>query len=309
MVTYNHEAFIAQAVQSVLDQEGDFDIELVIGEDCSPDGTRAIVRSFAERHPDEIVLLCHEENVGAMENHRRVLEKCTGEYVAWLDGDDYWTRTDKLARQVEVLQERTELAMCCTASATVCMQGDEPPVPVYPSGRKPVYGLADLAEWLQILPCSIMFRNGKIDVFPPWFKQAPVGDWPLYFLIARHGDIGYIDEVMAAHRIHQGGVWESMRRDRAAALQSNIQTVKLLAEQLPETQRGPYERAVRRRQYDLAAHHAEHGDRRRAWGYLTSAYRGGGYDPQVSPSQPFRGLFHFCTPGLYGWLRKLKRGG
>ena len=91
MITYNHERFIAQAIESVLMQETDFRVELVIGEDCSTDGTRAIVREFGERFPERIRLLLPEHNLGMMPNFVATLSACRGQYVALLEGDDYWT--------------------------------------------------------------------------------------------------------------------------------------------------------------------------------------------------------------------------
>ena len=86
MITYNHEKFIAQAIDSVLMQQTRFDYELVIGEDCSTDGTRAIVVEYQQKHPDKIRLLLPENNLGMHENGRRALKACRGEYIAFLEG-------------------------------------------------------------------------------------------------------------------------------------------------------------------------------------------------------------------------------
>ena len=99
MITYNHERFIAQAVESALMQETDFDYEIVIGEDCSTDGTRQVLLDLHDRHPDRIRLLLREKNIGASHNFVGTLEACRGEYVAFLDGDDYWTCPNKLQKQ------------------------------------------------------------------------------------------------------------------------------------------------------------------------------------------------------------------
>jgi glycosyltransferase involved in cell wall biosynthesis len=108
MITYNHEKFIAQAMESVLAQQTDFPIELVIGEDCSTDGTREIVEQFAARYPDVIRPILHEKNVGMHRNGQAVLEACNGEYLAFLEGDDYWTNPAKLQSQVLALSNAAE---------------------------------------------------------------------------------------------------------------------------------------------------------------------------------------------------------
>src|ERR1700676_4069851 len=96
MITYNHERFIAQAIESVLAQRVNFDYEIVIGEDCSTDRTRNIVMDFHRRYPDRIVPLLRRYNLGGPENLIATLASCGRQYVALLEGDDYWTCADKL---------------------------------------------------------------------------------------------------------------------------------------------------------------------------------------------------------------------
>src|SRR4030088_1685053 len=96
MITYNHERFIAQAITSVLAQRVNFDYEIVVGEDCSTDGTREILMDFHRRFPDRIVPLLRDQNIGAMRNVEATLAACRGRYLAVLEGDDYWTCEEKL---------------------------------------------------------------------------------------------------------------------------------------------------------------------------------------------------------------------
>ena len=112
MITYNHEKFIAQAIESALMQQVDFDYEIVIGEDCSTDRTREIVVAYQQRHPDKIRLLLHEQNVGVSLNDIRVYRACRGEYVAWLEGDDYWTSPHKLQKQADFLDSHPACSAC-----------------------------------------------------------------------------------------------------------------------------------------------------------------------------------------------------
>src|SRR5579864_5044611 len=101
MITYNHERFIAQALDSILAQQVNFDYEIVVGEDCSADGTRAILMDFHRRYPSRIVPFLRDRNMGAMPNFESTLRACRGQYLALLEGDDYWTSPDKLQRQVD----------------------------------------------------------------------------------------------------------------------------------------------------------------------------------------------------------------
>src|SRR6267378_159018 len=114
MVTYNHERYIAQALSSVVAQRTNFDFEIIVAEDCSTDGTRAIVMDFARRYPGKILPLLRERNLGMMRNFKEALAASSGSYVALLDGDDYWIREDKLQAQVDFLDSHPDHAVCCT---------------------------------------------------------------------------------------------------------------------------------------------------------------------------------------------------
>jgi len=111
MLTYNHVPYIAQAIEGVLSQKTDFPFELVIGEDCSTDGTREIVFRYAEAHPDVIRVVTSESNVGMKANGRRTTQACRGKYLAWCEGDDYWHRDDKLQLQVAYLEAHDDCTL------------------------------------------------------------------------------------------------------------------------------------------------------------------------------------------------------
>ena len=85
MVTYNHERFIAQAIESVLMQRASFNYELVIGEDCSTDRTRQIAEDYQRRYPDKIRLLLPSQNPGMMRNFMRTIGACRADYIALLE--------------------------------------------------------------------------------------------------------------------------------------------------------------------------------------------------------------------------------
>src|SRR5580700_2569655 len=103
MITYNQERFIRQAIESVLAQKVNFDFEIVIGEDCSTDGTRAVVMDFHRRHPERIVPILRPRNIGPMRNIESTLAACRGQYLSIPEGDDYWTSADKIQKQVDFL--------------------------------------------------------------------------------------------------------------------------------------------------------------------------------------------------------------
>ena len=223
MITYNHEPFIARAIESVLMQKTDFDVELVIGEDCSTDGTARIVAGYERRFPDRIRLVQSERTVGRLRNYLRTLAACGGEYVALIDGDDYWTSDDKLQRQVEVLDDHPDCSLCIHNVLMIYEDGRVPRLR-YRESLGEVLTLEDVLREPFISTVSVVFRHGLVREFPPLFYPLPFCDWPLYVLIARHGSIRYIDEVMAVYRLHEGGVWSRGGRETVRILRENCRT-------------------------------------------------------------------------------------
>jgi len=226
MLTYNHEPFIAQAIESVLMQRTRFPYELVIGEDCSTDGTREIVRRYAEKHPDIIRPLFREQNLGGHRNFVDTLAHCRGEYVALLEGDDYWTDPYKLQKQVEFLDTHPGCALCFHKVLVVHDDKSRAPYVFEPKYLKQTYTLKDYlgSDFLQT--GSIMLRSSLIGDYPIWYYQLPIGDWGLVTFLAEHGDLGYIDELMGVYRIHAGGVWSAAQR--FVQLQRKIQTLTMI---------------------------------------------------------------------------------
>jgi len=213
---YNHERYIAHALDSVLMQEADFDYEIVVLEDCSTDATREIVIAYQKRHPDKIRLRLAEQNECSNKPFAEEFQAATAPYIAMLDGDDYWTSPKKLQKQVEFLKAHPECAICFHNAIMVYEDGR---VPRRHNGlsQKSFSVLEDLWRGCFIAGAAPMFRKNVLDRIPEWYYAMPVGDWPLYMLYAQHGQIGYIDELLAVYRIHSGGVWSK---------QNNIQKLE-----------------------------------------------------------------------------------
>ncbi len=110
VVTYNQEKFIRQCLQSIVDQETDFDFEVIVSDDCSKDGTAAIVKEFAEKYPRKVKAILRKRNVGPTQNYLGVHKLARGEYVAHVDGDDYCL-PGKLKRLAEHLDREPECAI------------------------------------------------------------------------------------------------------------------------------------------------------------------------------------------------------
>lgn len=228
LITYNHEEFVAKALDSVLMQKTDFDYEIVIGEDCSTDNTRNIIIDYQKRYPDKLRLLLNEKNLGAYNNIVQVLDACKGKYVAFLEGDDYWTSPDKLQKQVDYLESHPECVLCFHNVEIIYKDGSDATQNYCPADQKEISTVEDLLIKNFIPTCSKMYRNGLLADHPHWFSVISMGDWPSSILLALHGNIGYINENMGAYIIHSSGAWSNMRQDRKAWYKADIQLYEIL---------------------------------------------------------------------------------
>ena len=221
IVTYNHEAFIAQAIESVLMQEVDFDYEVVIAEDCSTDNTREIVIGYQERYPDKIRLILSERNLGNYGGaiSARALPTCRGQYIALLEGDDYWTDPHKLQKQVDFLDSHPDFSIC-SHNVYIEYEGQSKPMVEWlGSEHKEVMTIEDLlGDGTGGATCSLVFRNGVFGELPDWFSQIAGGDTALQILCASKGKMRYFREVMGVYRIHSGGVCSGVRPDSQAQI-------------------------------------------------------------------------------------------
>jgi glycosyltransferase involved in cell wall biosynthesis len=217
LITFNHEPYIGTAVESVLGQRTGFDFEVLVGEDGSTDGTRGLLETLQGRSPRALTLLPSSPRVGGPANLARTLAACRGEYVALLEGDDFWTSPAKLQKQADFLDSRPECAM---VFHRVRVLEESPPAPGrgpdvarlrrqlarQAAGRDDTVALDTLLrEW--VVPTgSVMLRRASCWPIPDWYGTSVVGDWPLYALAGQHGHIGYIGEVLGAYRVHDQGL-------------------------------------------------------------------------------------------------------
>jgi len=250
MIAYNHERFIAQALQSALTQVTDFKYEVVIGEDCSTDRTREIVLEYQATNIDNIQVLMNGINLGVNRNLAQTLSVCQGEYVAILEGDDYWTSKHKLQQQVDFLDSHPECAVCFHDALIVCENEEIEIDHFVPNVRKGISVLDDLLRENFMQTCSVMFRNKLFPDLPDWFYQLRLGDWPLHILNAQYGKIGYVDGVMSAYRKHAGGVW-SARTPHKQKLEGEISMLTHVDEHLGFSHKRPVAAAVSKRQLQI----------------------------------------------------------
>lgn len=124
MATYNHEKYLMKAIDSILNQKVKFDYEIIIGDDASIDSTREMLRAYQHKHPDKIRVILHNKNLGITKNKYTILKRARGRYIAFLDGDDYWTDESKLQKQYDFLENNKEF-MGCAAKYNIVDENDD----------------------------------------------------------------------------------------------------------------------------------------------------------------------------------------
>ncbi len=238
MITYKHEAFIAEAIESVLMQQTDFPFELIIGEDFGLDRTRSICEAYQAKYPDVIRLLPSEKNIGLQQNFIEVLFATKGKYIALLDGDDYWTDPNKLQKQVGFLEKNEAYGMVFH-NVHLLKYGQMSGL-VYAEGRKETISIADILNHDYTQTCAALIRAAPL-------KQIPYADalqWiyndiTLFALILSDGSLArYMPETMSTYRVHEGGVW-SMVNIRKKYFMSHIAENIIINQYYPMEQLKP----------------------------------------------------------------------
>jgi glycosyltransferase involved in cell wall biosynthesis len=215
-VTYNHGAFIAQAIEGFLMQRTTFKYEILIGEDCSTDGTAEIVRDYALRYPEKIILVTSASNVGANQNVARVIERVRGMYIALCDGDDYWTDPNKLQKQVDFLEKNPEYAICCHYAKEIDHLGNTRYISSEPKALKYTYQNIMVSKQVETSTASMVIRNSKeIREFvnKEWYPTCHAVDKFFKLTATFTGKMIYVmPEVMSCYRRHPGGIWSTSTR-------------------------------------------------------------------------------------------------
>jgi glycosyltransferase involved in cell wall biosynthesis len=209
MITYNHLPYLEKAVEGVLSQRTNFPVQLVIGEDCSPDGTRELAFKLAQKYPEQILLITSEKNVGAHKNFTRVERACVGKYMAFCEGDDYWHDPTKLQKQVDFLEARPTYSMVhshCHRYIVATQQLLTNNLTV-PTGLDDANAYEDLLMGRRNpLTVTVLARRDAVHYLldncpectdPKW----PMGDTQRWLELSRLGSVGCIHEPLATTNV------------------------------------------------------------------------------------------------------------
>ncbi len=251
--TYQHREYIAAALDSVLAQRAPL-LEVVVADDFSTDGTREILAAYRDRHPDLIRLVLPERNVGPTEIFRHGVAGLRGRYVAWLDGDDYWSDPEKLVRQLEAMEAHPEWSACFHDATVRQVDGDASDRPYVADVRGPL-SFADLLRSNPIPSLSVMARGEHVRDLPEWVWEGLWADWLAVLSFARQGRIGYLPEAMGVYRVHRRGISSGL--SRAEQLQEDLRLFELLRRSLGGEHGEGIGAAIRSRRAQLAVERAQ----------------------------------------------------
>ncbi len=233
MITYDHENFIAKAIEGVLMQKTNFSFELVIGEDKSIDNTLAICKEYQNKYPDIIRILERAENLGMMPNSLDTLTQCKADLIAMCDGDDYWVDELKLQKQFDHIT-KNDLALSFHEGYLLYGEHIQPfkPYPKPKNTKTNEYGIEDILQ-SGPLTSSMLFRKSIIFPFPDYLSEAISGDHTVQILLALRGKIGFLNDIMSVYRQHPDGITSVMNPKKW--LLNRISVAKKI---LQDTQKG-----------------------------------------------------------------------
>ncbi len=204
--TYNHENYIAKALDGILMQKTDYKFEVLVGEDCSTDNTRAILKEYEKAHPGFFQMFYREKNMhgSACSNPRDLKLRCKGKYIIGLEGDDFWTDENKIQKQIDFLENNHDY-IAVAHHCVVVGEDSTPNGETYPECEDGEYTFKHFFS--EIFPgqyTTVMYRNYYRDdiEFDSSILEKGLnpGDRLLYLALLCHGKIHCMSDVMSAYR-------------------------------------------------------------------------------------------------------------
>ena len=232
LMTYNHEPFIRKAMEGIMMQQTNFPVEVVVGDDFSNDRTLDVIREF--KNTDKIFIKIlerehgdkyHQErlNLGRLFNFANIVSNCEGNYIALLDGDDYWSDPLKLQKQYDFLEENPDYVLAYHNAKIIDHTEKIISESKLSDFNKVDRDEQDLRKGQPVLTLTMFFRN-VISEFPPEFYKVVNGDVFLISMLGSHGKGKYIKNIIdAKYRVHNDGLWTA-KKNSSGRYKSHIRT-------------------------------------------------------------------------------------
>lgn len=219
VVTFQHAPYIRQCLDSILIQETDFPFEVIVGEDESTDGTREICIEYAEKYPNNIRLFLRSRKDVIYINGRPTgrynfmenLKAARGKYIALCDGDDYWTDSRKLQKQVDFMDKSPSYSLAFTSCCVVNSDGEMIQEDKIEKPNRRYFSQIDVLKDLGPTSQTALFKRSALPKpFPNGFYKVANADTFLFYLVLRHGNAAYLPINTAAYRIQSTGIWQGI---------------------------------------------------------------------------------------------------
>ncbi|QKJ64805.1 glycosyltransferase [Flavobacterium sp. M31R6] len=210
MITYGHEKYIREAIEGILMQECDFEVELILANDCSPDSTDKVIQNILENHPKRswIKYFNHKENLGMMPNFIFALGQCSGNYVAMCEGDDYWITKDKLQKQVDILEENKKVGLVYT-NVKYFIQNKEQFVDIparFAAEQSEVIPMMLKSKFIEF--ATTVFRKAILDkvltILEKELENKVIGDTRILLETLHNSSLYFLNETTTVYRIIDG---------------------------------------------------------------------------------------------------------
>lgn len=209
-ITYNHDKFIGEAIDSWLEQKIDFKIEIIIGDDCSTDNTVQEIKKYLKSN-NYIKLIERGKNIGFMNNFIDTYKQCNGKYIAICEGDDYWSDKNKLQMQVDFLENNKDYVLTHTNVFTLNNENKLTQLkPDNYCSKNNIYNKNEIST------LTAVFRNFNLDFSEKW-SQFMMADWPLWISLSEKGRFKYFGEKTGVYRINPTGIWQNGWKDKVGS--------------------------------------------------------------------------------------------
>ncbi len=219
VLTYNHEKYIQQAIEGCLMQQTSFPFELIIHDDASTDNTAQIIQRYAHQYPEVIVPIIQKENQyskGVRITATILIPRARGKYIAFCEGDDYWTDPSKLEKQISVMEADPSISLCFTATKWVFVDGSNKSKIVRYAKNDRHFSSGEVimksGRFTDLV--STVVRKNIFDHVHDWYFLTPTGDNALYLLSIMEGSPYYLNEVTAVYRRGVENSWSTVFRER-----------------------------------------------------------------------------------------------
>ena len=214
IVSYNQENYIKKAIEGILIQQLPFDYEIILADDNSQDQTVAVAKELLKNQP--LKVLESAENLGISKNYKRGFAACNGEYIAVLEGDDYWVHPSRLMQHLTFLDNHHECVL--SMNNLIKLNDNQDKFFIQPwiyQNDYQYFTTSDLAKGNKLGNLSAcVFRNAEIQKINPAFYDLNIADWLLSIVLSKNGFVVVFKEATSVYRVHQKGEWSKLNRKK-----------------------------------------------------------------------------------------------